>query len=108
APAYTAPVTALLVYELVALLRLYLPPTANDAIFIDFELTRRAKGHNLIADFDRQARKIVGIAVGPFKGHLFKTRVFLGFAHVFFARVHISAHGAVNTVFGDEDAPFEP
>src|SRR5699024_2261225 len=98
---------AMLFDELIDLFGLQVHPAADDPVLVNFQFTRRAEGNDFIANLDGKPREVFGISVGPFEGYFPKAWVFLGFTHVFFARFHVSSHGAVNTVLGDQDASLQ-
>ena len=95
-------------YQLIYLFWLEVHAAANDAVFIDLQLARRAKGHDFIAHLDRKPWEVIRATLGPLKLHSLKAWVFLGLADVALAGFHIATNGAVNAVLGNEDAPLEP
>ncbi len=80
--------------------------TPDDAFLVDCDLLGSPKSHKFVTDSDSQPREILRTTtLAPFEVDIPKWGVLTGLSPVLLDRGQLPAHGAVNAVWGDDDAP---
>lgn len=93
--------------QLVDFFRLEVDAATDDAVGIDLEFTRSAEGHNFVADLHRELREVLSAALTPLELHGVERGILLRLLDVLLARIQVTADGAVDAVFGDQDSALE-
>ena len=82
--------------------------TTHNAVLIDDDFIGYAKRDNFVANTNGKARKVFSYAVRPFEVDVFERCILAGNTAVFLDRFQFATNGSVDSVLGNNDAPFEP
>ena len=93
--------------QLVDLIRLEVLSTVHNAALVYRDIDGKSKINELRLDLHLEFREVVASSHRPFEIDLSKAGILLSCAHILLQVGHISTQRSIDSMFGDQDSPFE-